>query len=413
MNKYRTYIGIIISLIFLLLCFSSQGRLILSLPDKHRMVVGERNTIDINLPRQLKTQFEIQIPGTSQSVLASPQNAPVSITKNDKGYEIAALKPGKVELQLKLLGYIPLKSIAIETMAPKRVIPGGHSIGVLLQSKGIMVVGFAPVVRENGDKVYPARDKGVQIGDLILAVNGQEVKDETDLAQIVDASRNSELELRIKRKDKYLTVPVNAQLCPETQRYRIGLYVRDGVVGVGTLTFWDPETWNYAALGHIILDGIPVDKMGEDQLADIRNEKIGFIFQQFNLLPKLTAFENVELPLIYRGLSASERRARVEASLLQVGLADRRQHRPTQLSGGQQQRVAVARALAGDPPIILADEPTGALDSKSGQALMETLIRLNETGITVVLITHDGSLAQQARHYVRIQDGQIIDQGVN
>jgi putative ABC transport system ATP-binding protein len=121
----------------------------------------------------------------------------------------------------------------------------------------------------------------------------------------------------------------------------------------------------------------------------------------------------VELPLIYRGLSASERRARVEASLLQVGLADRRQHRPTQLSGGQQQRVAVARALAGDPPIILADEPTGALDSKSGQALMETLIRLNETGITVVLITHDGSLAQQARHYVRIQDGQIIDQGVN
>jgi putative ABC transport system ATP-binding protein len=165
--------------------------------------------------------------------------------------------------------------------------------------------------------------------------------------------------------------------------------------------------------GTYTLDGIPVDKMGEDQLADIRNEKIGFIFQQFNLLSKLTAFENVELPLIYRGLSASERRARVEASLLQVGLADRRQHRPTQLSGGQQQRVAVARALAGDPPIILADEPTGALDSKSGQALMETLIRLNETGITVVLITHDGSLAQQARHYVRIQDGQIIDQGVN
>jgi stage IV sporulation protein B len=279
LNKYRTYIGIIISLIFLLLCFSSQGRLILSLPDKHRMVVGERNTIDINLPRQLKTQFEIQIPGTSQSVLASPQNAPVSITKNDKGYEIAALKPGKVELQLKLLGYIPLKSIAIETMAPKRVIPGGHSIGVLLQSKGIMVVGFAPVVRENGDKVYPARDKGVQIGDLILAVNGQEVKDETDLAQIVDASRNSELELRIKRKDKYLTVPVNAQLCPETQRYRIGLYVRDGVVGVGTLTFWDPETWNYAALGHIILDadtrqGIDVLK-GKIVSASIQTIKAG------------------------------------------------------------------------------------------------------------------------------------------
>ncbi len=279
MNRCRVYTGIIISLLFLLLCFSSQGRLILSLPDNHRMVVGERNTIDINLPGQLETQFEIHIPGASQSVLASPQNAPVSITKSDTGYEIAALKPGKVQLQLKLLGYIPLKSIAIETIAPKRVIPGGHSIGVLLQSKGIMVVGFAPVVRDNGDKAYPARDNGIQIGDLILAVNGQEVKNETDLAQIVDSSQNQGLELRIKRREKYLTVPVNAQLCPETQRYRIGLYVRDGVVGVGTLTFWDPNTWNYAALGHIILDadtrqGIDVLK-GKIISASIQTIKAG------------------------------------------------------------------------------------------------------------------------------------------
>ncbi len=254
MNRTRPVIGIIISLLFLLLCFSSQGRIILSLPDDHKMVVGEKDTIDINLPRGLDTRFEMQILGTSQSVLAAPQDSPVSITRNDSGYEIAALKPGKVDLQLKLLGYIPVKSISIEAMATKRVVPGGHSIGVLLQSKGIMVVGFAPVTDDSGEKIYPARDNGVQIGDLILEVNGQNVKSETDLAQIVDDCKNKTMQLRIKRKEKYLTVPVTAQLCPETQRYRIGLYVRDGVVGVGTLTFWDPDTNKYAALGHIILD---------------------------------------------------------------------------------------------------------------------------------------------------------------
>ena len=254
LKRSRAIVGIIMSLLFILICFSSQGRIILSLPDNQKMVVGERNTIHINLPPQLNARLDIRITETSRSVLASSQNAPVSVSRNDTGYEIAAVKPGKVDLQLKLLGYIPVKSISIETMAPKRVVPGGHSIGVLLQSKGIMVVGFAPVLNDSGDKIYPARDNGVQIGDLILAVNGQEVKSETDLAQIVDSSQDQAMELKIKRKDKSLNVPVSARLCPETQRYRIGLYVRDGVVGVGTLTFWDPNTRNYAALGHIILD---------------------------------------------------------------------------------------------------------------------------------------------------------------
>ncbi len=218
------------------------------------MVVGEKNTIGITLPRQLETRFDMQISGTSQSVLAASQSSPISISRNDLGYEIAALKPGKVDLQLKLFGYIPVKSISIESMATRRVVPGGHSIGVLLQSKGIMVVGFAPVLNNSGEKIYPARDNGVQIGDLILEVNGQKVKNETDLAQIVDGSKNKAMKIRLKRKEEYLTVAVTAQLCPETQRYRIGLYVRDGVVGVGTLTFWDPNTKKYAALGHIILD---------------------------------------------------------------------------------------------------------------------------------------------------------------
>ena len=165
--------------------------------------------------------------------------------------------------------------------------------------------------------------------------------------------------------------------------------------------------------GQYFLDGIAVDCLDEDELANIRNRKIGFIFQQFNLLPKLNAFENVELPLIYRGMSPKERREKAEAALARVGLSDRMKHKPAQLSGGQQQRVAVARALAGDPPIILADEPTGALDSKSGEVFMETLRELNESGITIVLITHDMNIASQARHYVSLRDGMIVDRGVN
>ncbi|HRW11850.1 MAG TPA: ABC transporter ATP-binding protein [Syntrophomonas sp.] len=165
--------------------------------------------------------------------------------------------------------------------------------------------------------------------------------------------------------------------------------------------------------GQYLLDGQAVDCLDEDELAQVRNRKIGFIFQQFNLLPKLTAFENVELPLIYRGMPPRERREKAEAALHRVGLGDRLKHKPTQLSGGQQQRVAVARALAGDPPIILADEPTGALDSKSGEVFMQALRELNESGITIVLITHDMHIAQQARHFVSIRDGLIVDRGVN
>lgn len=165
--------------------------------------------------------------------------------------------------------------------------------------------------------------------------------------------------------------------------------------------------------GQYYLDGQAVDGLDEDELANVRNRKIGFIFQQFNLLPKLTAFENVELPLIYRGMSPRERREKAEAALDRVGLSDRLKHKPAQLSGGQQQRVAVARALAGDPPIILADEPTGALDSKSGEVFMRTLRDLNECGITIVLITHDMNIASQACHFVSIRDGLIVDRGVN
>lgn len=162
-------------------------------------------------------------------------------------------------------------------------------------------------------------------------------------------------------------------------------------------------------VGTYALDGHETSKLNDDQLAEIRNKKIGFIFQGFNLLQKLTAIENVEMPLVYQGVGHKERRERSIAALESVGLGDRIDHRPTELSGGQQQRVAIARALASNPPLILADEPTGALDSRSGTEIMGILKDLNAKGNTIVLITHDNILAEKAKRVVRIQDGQIIE----
>ena len=157
--------------------------------------------------------------------------------------------------------------------------------------------------------------------------------------------------------------------------------------------------------GEYLLDGEYVDDCTEDQLSEIRGKKIGFIFQQFNLLPELTAYENVEMPLLYHKLTAAQRKERVERTLAQVGLSDRMDHRPSQLSGGQQQRVAIARVLAMEPSIILADEPTGNLDSHSGREIMDILGRLWQAGNTIVLITHDPQVANEAQRKVYVHDG--------
>lgn len=159
--------------------------------------------------------------------------------------------------------------------------------------------------------------------------------------------------------------------------------------------------------GEYYLNGEDVSNLKDDEQAEIRNKTIGFIFQQYNLLPKLTALENVELPLIYRGITRSERRKMALEALKRVGMEERADHLPKELSGGQQQRVSIARALAGKPPMILADEPTGALDSKTGAELMAMLKELHSEGNTIVLITHDSDIARQAKRIVRIQDGKI------
>ncbi len=165
--------------------------------------------------------------------------------------------------------------------------------------------------------------------------------------------------------------------------------------------------------GSYYLDNKEISEYTEDQLSAIRNEKIGFVFQSFNLLPKLTALENVELPLIYRGLSPKERREKATKVLESVGLKERLHHKPSELSGGQQQRVAIARALAGDPPFILADEPTGNLDSKSGHDVMDMLDQMNKDGKTIVLITHEQDIAIRASRVITIRDGVLTEKGMN
>ncbi len=159
------------------------------------------------------------------------------------------------------------------------------------------------------------------------------------------------------------------------------------------------------------LGGVDVSTMDDDQQAVIRNKMLGFIFQQYNLISTLNVLENVELPLLYGGLSASERRSRAMDALEAVGLSDKYKNRPNQLSGGQQQRVSIARALAGDPGVILADEPTGALDSRTGREVLTFLQELNAAGHTIVLITHDNSIAVKAQRIIRLQDGRIIYDG--
>ncbi len=156
------------------------------------------------------------------------------------------------------------------------------------------------------------------------------------------------------------------------------------------------------------LNGVDVSTMNDIEQAHIRNETLGFIFQQYNLLPKLNLLENVELPLIYRGIPQKKREEMAKIALERVGLLDRAKKMPSQLSGGQQQRVSIARALAGEPPVILADEPTGALDSKTGRDVLNFIKKLNDEGTTIELITHDMSIAEEAKRIVRIQDGKII-----
>ncbi|KPU26908.1 macrolide ABC transporter ATP-binding protein [Caloranaerobacter sp. TR13] len=161
--------------------------------------------------------------------------------------------------------------------------------------------------------------------------------------------------------------------------------------------------------GKYALDGVSIQGLNDDELAAIRNKKIGFVFQAFNLLPRTTALRNVELPMMYAGVPAKERRKRAIELLEKVGLGDRIDHKPNELSGGQRQRVAIARALVNNPAIILADEPTGNLDTKSGEEIMDIFKNLNEEGVTIIIVTHEADIAQKAKRVVTFRDGVVIE----
>ncbi len=163
--------------------------------------------------------------------------------------------------------------------------------------------------------------------------------------------------------------------------------------------------------GNYYLNGCDVSKLTDDEQAEIRNKTLGFIFQQYNLLPKLTILDNVKLPLLYKGLKEEEQNEHALDALRRVGIENKQHHRPAQLSGGQQQRASIARALAGSPSVILADEPTGALDSKTSKEVIDFLIELNRQGNTIILITHDNTIAAKAKRVIRIHDGKIIYDG--
>ena len=160
--------------------------------------------------------------------------------------------------------------------------------------------------------------------------------------------------------------------------------------------------------GSYRLNGTPVETLNDDQLADLRNRELGFVFQQFHLLPQLSALENVMLPMVYAGVPAAERRARAEAALIRVGLAERLHNKPNQLSGGQQQRVAIARAIINQPALLLADEPTGALDSRTTEEVLAIFDELHRSGMTVVMVTHEDDVAARAERVVHFRDGRVL-----
>lgn len=224
---------------------------LLAMPTTARIVVGEQIVIASPFMNRITSALKFSMFGSER-----PLTSPVSVNGGRSGYAITATKPGTVGLTVKFLGYIPLKSILVESLPPRQVVVGGHSIGILLQSKGLMVVGIAPISSTSGKSIIPARESGFRIGDLIMEADGAPMYSEKALADAIDRDgvNGRPASFLVKREKGNTRISVKPVFCSETQRFRVGLYVRDGVTGVGTMTFWDPTSRHFAALGHVIVD---------------------------------------------------------------------------------------------------------------------------------------------------------------
>lgn len=252
-NK-RRMTGIFLAILVIALSLSPSVRSLLCLPETARLVVGEKIFIALPLHDKILNRCYQGFGMLGEELHSS--GLAVSVTRYQGGYQLTALRPGRADIKVRFLGFIPIKSIQVESLPSCKVVAGGHSIGVLMESKGIMVVGFAPLLTDSGLKICPAKEAGVEIGDLILKVDGHPVFSESELARVIDEDGKSGRTVRflIKREHHTKTYNIKPIYCSDSGRYRVGLYVRDGVAGVGTLTFWDPISSGFAALGHVIMD---------------------------------------------------------------------------------------------------------------------------------------------------------------
>lgn len=244
-EKLRKAIGLILIALIVSGCFTTEVQSLFSVPAQQRLAVGDKIDLAASFPRHLLNNLQLHVDQKKSSVLKF----------NSLGIPVAS-GPGKANLQLKLFGLIPIKNMEVQVIPQIKLVPGGQSIGVLLHAEGVMIVGQSIVQDLNGNKYNPAKDAGILNGDVILRINGKTVSSDDQVAKIVnDAGRKGyEVNLAIKRKGKIMNKKVRPILCKETRRYRIGLYIRDSAAGVGTLTFYDPESKKYGALGHIITD---------------------------------------------------------------------------------------------------------------------------------------------------------------
>lgn len=229
---------------------------LLTFPTQLKLPVGNEFHLNLSVPKQLLQRMQVQVTQDPAGTLASRSNVPVNSTYPVQAGLPEALAPGKIFLQLKLFGVIPLRKMVVDVIPQRRLIPGGHSIGVMLSSPGVMVVGYAPLTDSRNQRVYPAKEAGIELGDVILSINGIKVEKERDMSALIKrfGSQGQGLVLEISRKGAHKKVQVMPRYCGDTASYRVGLYIRDSAAGVGTLTFIDPETRKFGALGHIITD---------------------------------------------------------------------------------------------------------------------------------------------------------------